>query len=466
MIALLTLTPFYVDALPTQPEAPASMDAWRQILDDLDPKNLEAHVMLGWELMATPPYQEEGIILLENSFNPKKVSPTIDSNFPQTYFIAATIGRYRSQRYEFHKARKFTKIALDMNTIHGNNDGGDLCIQMQLANMYDWFPDSTRAADDAISSMLSYSDKILSQDNNGISWPVKDAEIAQNFPGAAPDPYVHCMLTTFYLSFYYRADIALIASSNYELARRGWPKLNTTAEFVKVYDEEEEHPCINRKIRLAIISGSLTEGHSNSESFKGVLSRLDRNLFEVTYVFLAEQGDTIIAEFTKEHAKDRTFVWTKGPGDVGNGAWTTRLGDTIASWKMDIIFYFELSMSSFARRLGMQRLAPVQVNSIGHPITSGHDRSVVQYYISWGAAELPLEESQAHYTEELKLLPSDIIYQYYDRRVLPGEVSRMDNMPFGGLTRSDLGVPLKNHFYLCMVSPSSFSFSLPPININ
>lgn len=34
--------------------------------------------MLGSTLMATPPYQEEGIILLENSFDPKKVSPTID----------------------------------------------------------------------------------------------------------------------------------------------------------------------------------------------------------------------------------------------------------------------------------------------------------------------------------------------------------------------------------------------------
>eukprot|EP00984_Skeletonema_dohrnii_P012431 scaffold5043_cov117-Skeletonema_dohrnii-CCMP3373.AAC.2 len=428
----------------TQHGSPASIDAWRQILsDDIDPKNLEAHVMLGWMLMATPPYQEEGIRLLENSFNEEKVSPTIDYNYPQTYIIAATIGRYRSQRNEYHKARKFTKIALELSKEHDNNAGGDLCIQMQLANMYDWFPNSTQAADDAITSMLSYSDKILSQDdNNGISWPVKDAEIAQMFPGAAADPYVHCSLSTFYLSFYYRADVALMSSINYEMARRGWPKLNTTAQFVKAYDEEVDHPCINRKIRLAIISGVLTEGHSNSESFKGVLSRLDRNIFEVTYVFLAEQGDTRIADFTKEHAADRRFVWTKTPGDVVDGAWTTKWGNKIASWNMDIIFYSDLTMSTFARRLGMQRLAPC--------------RSVVQYFISWAAAELPLEESQAHYTEELKLISSDNIYMYYDRRVLDGEISRMDKMPFGGLTRSDLGVPLKEHFYLCMQKPFKF----------
>ena len=40
----------------------------------------------------------------------------------------------------------------------------------------------------------------------------------------------------------------------------------------------------------------------------------------------------------------------------------------------------------------------------------GREIHVVQYYVSWGAAELMLEESQAHYTAELKLLPSDIFY--------------------------------------------------------
>lgn len=186
--------------------------------------------------------------------------------------------------------QKVHQACFELNKVHGNNDAEELCIQMQLANMYDFFPNSTQAADDAISSMLSYSTKILSRDHDNDYWPVKDAEISQTFPGAAPDPYGHCMLTTFYLSFYYRADVALLSKNNYEMARRGWPKLNTTANFVKAYDEDEEHPCINRKIRLAIISGVLIEGHSNSESFKGVLSRLDRNIFEVTYVFLAERG--------------------------------------------------------------------------------------------------------------------------------------------------------------------------------
>lgn len=103
----------------------------------------------------------------------------------------------------------------------------------------------------------------------------------------------------------------------------------------------------------------------------------------------------------------------------------------------------------------MARLAPVQANSIGHPITSGHDRSVIQYYISWAAAELPLEVSQTHYTEELKL-PPDIIYQYYEPRVLPGQISRIDKQPFGHLQRGDFGLSSDARVYLCMQKPLKF----------
>ena len=68
------------------------MDAWQQILD-IQPTNLEAHVMLGWSIILTPNNQEYGIQLLEQSFDPQYVNPTIDFSFPQAYLIAATIGR-------------------------------------------------------------------------------------------------------------------------------------------------------------------------------------------------------------------------------------------------------------------------------------------------------------------------------------------------------------------------------------
>ena len=53
--------------------------------------------------------------------------------------------------------------------------------------------------------------------------------------------------------------------------------------------------------------------------------------------------------------------------------------------------------------------------SHGHPITSGIPSSVVDYYISWAAAELELEVADQHYSEKLVLLPRESIHQYYVR---------------------------------------------------
>ncbi|KAL7541863.1 hypothetical protein ACHAXR_011861 [Thalassiosira sp. AJA248-18] len=452
--------------------SPQMIQAWQQILS-LDPMNLEAHVLLGWALITKMPHMgERGIQLLEASFNPHQVKPTIDFNFLQTYVIAATIGRYRSQQKEYAAAKHFTKLALELsqrhpnhhnnNNLGGSNSGiishtedGDVCLQMQLATMLDYFPDSTIAADAAIADMTKYADRLLAHPG----WEINDPAISAMMPGAVADPYIHCELSIFYLSFYYRADVAAVARRHYEMASRGWPALNATADFVRKYDEEEIHPCITRKLRLLVISAVLTEGHSNSETFGGMLSRLDRDIFDVTYVLLAEMENSKIAEFTKTHPADRVHIFSKEAGDVSDGAWTMRMANEIESWEVDIIFYFDLTMSTLARRLGMQRLAPVQVNSNGHPITSGHDRSVVQYFISWAAAELPLEEAQRHYTEELIMVPSDIFYQYYERRTLPGQVSRMDGQPFGHLTRSDFGLPSSSrhkNVYLCMQKPFKF----------
>ena len=113
-------------------------------------------------------------------------------------------------------------------------------------------------------------------------------------------------------------------------------------------------------------------------------------------------------------------------------------------------------MSMMAHRLGMSRLAPVQAVSHGHPITSGFPRSVMDYYISWAAAELPLEEAQSFYTEELKLIPSDSLHQYYDERTKDGR-SLMDQKDYSHLVNKGRSsfptVPPDGTWYLIMQKP-------------
>eukprot|EP00957_Ditylum_brightwellii_P065120 4939559-Ditylum_brightwellii.AAC.1 len=73
------------------------ISAWKKVLS-VDKRNLEAHVTLGWALLTSSPHAEMGIQMLEASFDSARVTPTIDFRFPQTFVIAATVGRYRAQR--------------------------------------------------------------------------------------------------------------------------------------------------------------------------------------------------------------------------------------------------------------------------------------------------------------------------------------------------------------------------------
>ena len=474
-------------------DSPEYVETWQQILS-LDPHNLEAHVMLGWKLIMTGhggtsaasagggpasaagTWQEYGIQLLEDSFREDKVSPTIDFNFPQTMIIAATIGRYRSQRKEYIKGKYFTQLAWELSKKF-NGPHGDACIQMQLASMFDYFPVSTTQADSALEALNFYADDILSSSQPDTSTPtsplLNEDQLSANMPGAANDPYVHCMLSLFSLSFYYRADVASTARRHYEMAVRGWPALaHFVAPHVQRYEQQQQQQqnnglltCQqNRKIKLGVIAGVLSEGHSVTEDFGGVLQRLDRDVFHVTYIYLHETGSPKIANFTKVHSTDRQLVWQKEYTDQGRGAWLVRWGHEVAKMELDIILYLDLTMSTYARRMGMMRLAPVQLNTHGHPVTSGHDPSIINYFVSWAEAELPLEQAQTHYTEQLQLIPLGKLHQYYLPRTLPGQRSRMDGQSFGHLTRADFGLPPDNTtLYLCMQKPFKMHPEFDPL---
>eukprot|EP00580_Thalassiosira_gravida_P016811 CAMPEP_0201676578 /NCGR_PEP_ID=MMETSP0494-20130426/42080_1 /ASSEMBLY_ACC=CAM_ASM_000839 /TAXON_ID=420259 /ORGANISM="Thalassiosira gravida, Strain GMp14c1" /LENGTH=156 /DNA_ID=CAMNT_0048159327 /DNA_START=100 /DNA_END=567 /DNA_ORIENTATION=- len=113
------------------PNSNQSISAWKAILN-IDPKNLEAHVILGETLLNHGLEQEYGLELLESAFNPEKVSPAIDYNFPQTYVLASTIGRFRSHKKQFSNAHKFTKLALKLGERHGVSRSEQTCLAMQL----------------------------------------------------------------------------------------------------------------------------------------------------------------------------------------------------------------------------------------------------------------------------------------------------------------------------------------------
>eukprot|EP00527_Entomoneis_sp_CCMP2396_P000620 CAMPEP_0198151604 /NCGR_PEP_ID=MMETSP1443-20131203/56254_1 /TAXON_ID=186043 /ORGANISM="Entomoneis sp., Strain CCMP2396" /LENGTH=282 /DNA_ID=CAMNT_0043817329 /DNA_START=1 /DNA_END=849 /DNA_ORIENTATION=+ len=81
--------------------------------------------------------------------------------------------------------------------------------------------------------------------------------------------------------------------------------------------------------------------------------------------------------------------------------------------------------------------------------------STIDYYISWGAAEI--ETAQDHYTEELILLPKESMHQYYEPRS-NGTHSFIDGSNYTDMMhRSTFStIPSSGNWYTCMQKPHKF----------
>ncbi len=274
----------------------------------------------------------------------------------------------------------------------------------------------------------------------------------------------------FHLSFYYRADVALAASRYYQLSTRIWPDLNYVADRAKMWMGASTRPStkerVQRKIRLGIVSPNFTTRHSVVEDFKGTMSRLDRTLFNITYIYIDEKVQPV-DPFVYKYSDDKLLVLRKEQSDVGNGAWMKRWYPTIEELELDILFYLDLTMGPITTRLAMAKLAPVQAVSHGHPLTSGIPSTIMDYYISWGLAELEYDIASTHYTEELKLLPTKSLHQYYTPRA--GEnVSMIDGMSYrslvdGGRAKTFPDIAPDGHWYTCMQKPFKLFPEMDPL---
>jgi hypothetical protein len=338
--------------------SPKRIKCFQTILQ-LQPKHVETRIMLAMDLIYIG-RADEGGRLIEESFNASIVSPArVLGDTPHSFALANFVGRFRHERSEHATAKRFFELAysISMKVI----PEGNVCSALQLGSLLDGFPPSILHADKALADMNQSAEAFLSRKSQRLN----DNFIGNLIPGAMMDPYVHCLLSLFSLSFYYRADTAVVANNHFRMAAAAWPELLYTAPHVTAYDEalqaeqqeQQLHPCVTRKIKLGVIGAMLTEGHSVTEDFSGVLSRLDRTLFQVTYIYIYEKGpQERPASFTQTHFTDRTLVFSKEDTDVKNSAWVRRYGEQISEMELDMILYLDLTMSTHARRLGMERL--------------------------------------------------------------------------------------------------------------
>lgn len=173
------------------------------------------------------------------------------------------------------------------------------------------------------------------------------------------------------------------------LSRYGDLVCAAAADYWQPGRRASPHPQRER-IRMVIISGQVRRHPAWEVVLRGIIAHVDRRVFEI---FLYHTG-SIVDEQTQwamSHV-DRLV-----PGARSTQGWLEEL----AQDRPEIIFYPEVGMDPATCALAALRLAPLQVASWGHPVTTG--LPTMDLFLSGELLEGA--GAERHYRERLVRLP-------------------------------------------------------------
>ena len=154
----------------------------------------------------------------------------------------------------------------------------------------------------------------------------------------------------------------------------------------------------SKLIKLGIISCSLEPLDDNgkpynihnssiSDSFYSTFLSLPKDKFDVVFIYCKHK---------KKNSKiDKNLYIPEISENFDN---VLEIQFQIAKLNLDILLFLDLHIHPILNWIAINKLANIQMCTHGHPVTSGIPRNIMNYYISWEAAEI--ETAQEHYTEE------------------------------------------------------------------
>ena len=220
-------------------------------------------------------------------------------------------------------------------------------------------------------------------------------------------------ITGFYLAYHNQNDVPYVKKIA-EMYLKLCPSLSWQAEHC--YRDRE-----NGKYRIGFLSYHLYD-HTIGKLCRGIIEHLDPNLFEIT-VFRTSRLSDPMADAIESAAKKVVYL----QHNLDNAR------QAVADEKLDILYYPDVGMDVFTYFLAFARLAPVQVTSWGHPMSTGIPN--IDYFIS--SQDLETEKGADHYTETLVRLAHPPTY-YYRPAVPPTTDARLVH-----------DLPIDKHIYLC-----------------
>ena len=176
--------------------------------------------------------------------------------------------------------------------------------------------------------------------------------------------------------------------------------------------------------RLGFIS-SYFRDHTIGHLFKRTIAGIDRERFRVV-VIRASEADDAVARSIAASADEAVTL----PENLAKAR------EMLAEARLDALLYTDIGMDPFTYYLAHARLAPLQMVSWGHPVTTGLD--TIDLFVS--AETFDREDAEPDYSEELARLP----YLLLDWQP--------EAVDLAGADRAGLGMSADGRVYFCAQS--------------
>ena len=355
--------------------------------------------------------------------NPEKLTPplSVDS---ESYYGAAMRSAF------FRESRHFTTLAEENFELGFNTSraGSDDCWDLYDATSVPHFPMNSTEEREIMANFNARVDELMRVDDIFC-------------------PRINAMGSVFPVAYYYDGvDYRQEYSKWVQLKMKVFPELAYASPMLK-YEESGDYlssaqsraiqkSISRRKINVGVVSSFFKPDSSIWGNFGHMVrglqkdSRLDVSMVYYPRVPISEEDKTM--SMTPD-----SNIYLEQSHDIDSVSTNRNLID---SRRFDVLLYLDLFMTAEMHDLAMAKLAPVQIVTHGHPVTSGIPRSIMDYFLTWDLAEDPDKaRAQGFYTEELLVVNSKRrAWEYFEPRT-KDEVSLITgNVPFSHFTRETL----------------------------
>jgi protein O-GlcNAc transferase len=216
-------------------------------------------------------------------------------------------------------------------------------------------------------------------------------------------------IMTFYLSYNNENNLPILKKFTQNI-RKLYPVLNMQLNL--------KYSSLMSKIRIGFVSEFLTD-HTIGKLFSSLILELDANKFDVTVFHSSKTKNGYIKKLID--LKVRT---------VNLPSLLKDKIQVLENAKLDIVFYTDIGMSGDLYYLTFYRFAKLQINTWGHPETSGNNN--IDYFLSNEMSES--YDSSKYYIEKLIKFKNFNIYC---------DVPRFNNKEF------KFNFPINKNIYFC-----------------